>query len=282
MSIPRRPLMDRRPSISTPSTHSASPVDKGNMSLRHVGEGALDDSDSSGSVGKGGDDAILSESSDEGSSLRPLISPALGPTGVIPANPSPLSRVAGQQRWTEDEADGAKGGDEDDDDEASSPSPRSTDTESGASSSPHRQTKSNRLSKRNSRTKSRSRSSTVARLAAPSFPRLMHRDSHSSIRTVTAGEVSFREQDSAKVLETAGNHKRQKSQAMSELVLQPEPAGTEQKEGSPDPTQWTERKTEVVRAEENKLREIGWNALREALEDFADEVSWSFLLDLIW
>ena len=113
----------------------------------------------------------------------------------------------------------------------------------------------------------------------------MHRDSHSSIRTVTAGEVSFREQDSAKVLkaeETAGNHKRQKSQAMSELVLQPEPAGTEQKEGSPDPTQWTERKTEVVRAEENKLREIGWNALREALEDFADEVSWSFLLDLIW
>ena len=39
-----------------------------------------------------------------------------------------------------------------------------------------------------------------------------------------------------------------------------------------DPGKLTERLTEVVRADENKFREYVWDALREMLEGFADEV----------
>lgn len=288
----RRSSLYRRPSISTPSAHSASPGDTSNNSLRHVGEGALDDSDSSGS-GKG-DGKEADSSSDEDTSLRPLISPALNPTRITPAHPSPLSRVAGQQHWTGDEDNGDKddGDDDDDDDDEASPSPGSTDTESGGSSSPRRRPNSGPSSRRNSnRMKNRSRSSTVASLAAPSCPRpLVKQGSCSSIRTVTVGEVSFREHDSTRSLKRDNSfrdgfseglnesvlgtsHRRHQSQALSEFVLDPGEVNPHENGTSAESRcRQTDRGEEIVRTEETYFREKGWDALRETVEHFANEV----------
>jgi hypothetical protein len=276
----------RRPSVSTHSAHSTSPGEKGavNSSLRHVGEGALDDSDSSSASGSGdGDDSSEAGSSDEESNLQPLISPGLPPIRSIPT-PSPLSRVAGQQQWTEDESETREN--ENDDDEASSPSPRSTDTESTGSNSPRRRPKSNsKASKRHStRIMTRSRSSTVASLAAPPIRTLAHQDSFGSIRTVTAGEVSFRDHEAElhehgyglKHEETHRNmratHDRQKSQAVSEFVLDPPDLGHVVAEDLTDPEKMTDRRIEMVRLDETRFRDLAWDALREALEAFADAV----------
>jgi WD repeat-containing protein 24 len=96
------------------SVHSDSPNDspKSHGSHRHVGEGALDDSDSSETdravreAGEGGEG-----SSDEESGLNPLISPYLSARVVVPATPSPLSHVAVQRQWTEGEEEGNGDGD---------------------------------------------------------------------------------------------------------------------------------------------------------------------------
>lgn len=276
----KHPALYRRPSLSAPSTHSASPSDRSNASLRHVGEGALDDSDSSSGSGSGGDGAKYGASSDEETSLLPLTSPILGPLRGIVA-PSPLSRVAGQQQWTEDEDADADAEGKDDEEENSSPSPRSTDTESSGSNSPRQRSKSTMSSRRNStRFKSRSRSSTVASLAAPVVRHrsLTHQESHSSIRTVTA-EVSFRDNESGTGLKAEdtirdlrSTHNRSKSQAVSDCNLDVEAVDDQARESLPDTGKMTERRVELVRFEENNLREIGWAALRDALELFADEV----------
>lgn len=199
----------RKPSFSTPSLtpslysvsmQSESPSEmsmkSAGLSLKHVGDGALDDSDeeeegSGHSAGKGSDadsdadarggfddnwgsTSIPSLRSDSGgtsvaeasASSRLSISPYLYPrtsatTPYAHPNPSPLSRVAGQQTWTEDE-------DERGDDEEDSPSPASSsDSESDSSSNEHAGSRSSK-SKSSRRTRSnrtRSRSSTVASLA---------------------------------------------------------------------------------------------------------------------
>ncbi|KAJ7594255.1 hypothetical protein C8J56DRAFT_926294 [Mycena floridula] len=262
----RRPLGYRRTSASI---QSASPSDKNSVKLRHVGEGALDDSDSSGS-----DDDVAPSSEDETRNV-PNLSPAMTSARLLPAHPSPLSRIAGRNRWSEDED-----GQERDDDDASSPSPQSTDTEAADSEgSPPRRSHSDRSSRRHSsRKKSRSRSSTVALLAAPiSPPSLTHQTSHTSIRTVIAGENSLQDSENARALkeeETIRNlasiptHQRQKSQAISEFVLDDsvieEPRPTV-------PAHFTQRRQEIVSGEEEKLREMVWNVLRGILETFADE-----------
>lgn len=292
--IARRSSIYRRPSVSTPSTHSASPSDR-NVSLRHVGEGALDDSDSSGSgdQGEGGDTpggvggGGGGGSSDEDPGLMPLVSPGLAPLKTVPT-PSPLSRVAGQHRWTEDEGED---GEDKDDDEASSPSPRSTDTESSGSSVPRHRLKSGRSSRRNStRVKSRSGSSTLASLAAPSLHPpltrgLVHQDSHGSIRTVTAGEASFYDHQEGNnsggvkpeetIRDIRAAHNRQKSQPGSEFGVADQGGLGEEETGenpSPDVAKTTERQMDIVCLEEKRLRDLGWDALRQALERFADEV----------
>jgi hypothetical protein len=85
------------PSISTSKSESPN-----YDSHRHVGEGALDDSDSSDSDNAQKENKAEGGSSDEESGLRPLISPYHSTT-VVSTTPSPLSHVAVQQQWSEDE-----------------------------------------------------------------------------------------------------------------------------------------------------------------------------------
>ncbi|KAG0696924.1 hypothetical protein DFH29DRAFT_812461 [Suillus ampliporus] len=259
----RRPSAYSRASAAhseTPSTPSISASDR---SLRHVGEGALDDSDSS----DGGNCGVVSADAPENHSdnevdvppeipLRPIMSKSrslsMGRTG--PAHPSPLSRLAGQ-RWTEDE----DGGKEHGDDEAS-PSPGSTDTDGEGNDSECSTRPQTVKVKAASRMKSRTRSATVAALAAslPSpvqpvseSPHLVKQASHSSIRTVTAGSVREQEQNS-------GHHDENASQADAE---------------SDDYQAWrdmSESRRRTVMEEEAQLREAAWHALRDAVEEFAE------------
>ncbi|KAF6744343.1 hypothetical protein DFP72DRAFT_929836 [Ephemerocybe angulata] len=298
----RHPSAFRRPSLAV-LQNTVSPSERGVLtSLRHVGEGALDDSSSSD--GLEGDETVGAPSDDEQRSLsRQLLSPtALKP---FPA-PSPLriSRVPEQAQISEDEYSEGRGGvvrrdakgaevddgaardDADDEDEASSPSPRSTDTESDRSTSSRREAKSRSSSSRRvyHKLKSRSRSSTIASLPAP--PRLIHQDSHSSIRTVTAGEgyVKERERGQAEMrpppplLEErsvggAYGHRRHQSIPVQGYIQEMGPESEEEGGYSANlgETQVSNRGMDAVRAEERRFREIAWSALRKALDDFLDE-----------
>ncbi|KAF9266459.1 hypothetical protein L218DRAFT_69517 [Marasmius fiardii PR-910] len=287
--LSRRPTIPRRPSNST---HSASP------SLRHVGEGALDDSDSSSS-GEDGHEAGCEEGSvgedlmheeEEPFALRPLISPALGPLRV--SHPSPLSRVA-SRRWTDGENE-TDGKDEDEDDEAS-PSPRSTDSEAdeaqkaaAAGSSSALKWKRTVLSRRSSgvKTKTRSRSSTLTSVQTmtsrkSSTKSILRHDSFASIRTVTASTVDmsvkdFDDQPPAKLRSDEGvkdlrhgKHSRDKSLAISELVLADD--ANRQKSTSVREPAVSCRNQESITADEERYRDIVWVALRESVDIFADE-----------
>lgn len=267
--------------------HSVSPVEKiggggGGGSLRHVGEGALDDSDSSSGSGKADGKDATGDDRESNDGERSLPSSGIAPTRTIPA-PSPLSRVAGRQHWTGDEEDEEQEYNDEDD---ASPSPGSTDTDSTSSSSPPRRRKSS--SSNNSKTrrqvkriKSRSRSSTVALLAAPSPPRLTHQYSSSSIRTVTAGERELeRDEHGLKGEGTfrdlrGGMRPHARSEAGLDSVMG-HGNGVEGAEGAgmedADAGNLTDRLLEVVRVDEKRFRELAWDALREALEEFADEV----------
>lgn len=275
----------RRPSLPVPPLQSSSPVDRSTPSLRHVGEGVLDDSDSSGSeeeeAGEG-EETANANSSDEELDLRPLTSPVLTAPRMIPAGPSPLSRIASHQVWTEDEDDPAR-----DDDDASSPSPQSTETESNSSGSPDTRFRSAKARHKSStQMRTRSRSSTVASLAAPQVRPLTHHQSHSSIRTVTAAETSLNPDDNQDVevpsthqhpQAAQSGHSRQKSQAISELALinsKPTPVIPNElvPEQRLDETHLTERRIDIIQMEERKFRDTTLDALRDALEEFADEV----------
>jgi hypothetical protein len=242
-----------------------------------VGEGALDDSDSSESDDGQQKGKAEGESSDEESGLRPLISPYQS-TRVVPATPSPLSHVAGQQRWTEDEED-----DEDDNDEAS-PSPGSTDTESsGSDGSAQRKKTKAAISRRNSHAKSRSRSSTVASLPASSVlhvrKSLTHKGSGGSIQTVTVGEPDSKEDTAMDTMRSSGktitpeSRKIQRSQTVSNDLASNAPE--EADDNAVESSQWNAKTNEKrklgIMAEEAKLREMGWEILREALGRFAEE-----------
>lgn len=271
-----------RPSMS--SIHSESPSDstKSHGSHRHVGEGALDDSDSSDS--DHAQDGDSESNSDEETGLKPLISPFTAGR-VIPATPSPLSHVAGQQQWTEDEAD-------DKEDDEASPSPGSTDTESSSSDGGSSSRKKTRpgASRRNSliKVKTRSRSSTVASLAVSTLlqarkPPLIKHESHGSIRTVLAGESSIGELDARDETSmdvrgrngstvSADTQTRQRSKALStEHILHTPELGEDESSVPPPQKKMSEiRKLRII-DEEERLRAIGWDTLREALERFADQ-----------
>jgi WD repeat-containing protein 24 len=280
------------------SVHSDSPNDnqKSHGSHRHVGEGALDDSDSSESdravreAGEGGE-AL----SDEESGLKPLISPYPSARVVVPATPSPLSHVAVQRQWTEDEGDG--------DGDDASPSPGSTDTDSsssrssdsdGVGGSVRRKKKSPSLSRRTSRSKSRSRSSTVASLAVSSMlqqvrkPPLVHHESKGSIRTVTGGdpEQDVREESVVDIVAAAaavGKHdkhfspesrKTHRSHAVSmdmavnAAVEEVEPKVVESPEKG---ERMSDKRRLRIVAEEAKFRQMGWDTLRDMFGRFSDE-----------
>lgn len=272
-------------------------------SLKHVGEGALDDSDSSGEE----EDDERSETSsgvnediDEEPTLRPLISPYLFPRNSI-AHPSPLSRLIKQRNWPSD-------GEED---REYSPSPASSDSEGDSSGPPIKKDTASGSgsipSRRRSigtKTGTRSRSSTVASLAASSTAVLVtssnlhplsKKDSRSSIRTVTAGDTSLRESDIAALQrddtirefinsdKPEGNHghKRHLSEAVvSEFLLDDDEQDDTHRNGISREKKVNARRKEAIAESESRFRELGWEALRDALETFADEVSSVYLSSL--
>jgi WD repeat-containing protein 24 len=289
--------------------------------LKHVGEGALDDSDSSGD-----EDGDGKSSDGEERGVGPLTSPHLAKSAMGLVHPSPLSRVAGwsegvdTSREIEDGEDVDKDEDEDEDEDESGPSPLSTDSDSSGSSSPgKRRSRSRRQSLRAA--KSRSRSSTVASLAAPP---LFRQESVASVMTVTAGPPSIQETDGDSVrslmrengslravsanqsrrgsidhLRELGkgsvermfpSHKRNRSHAMSldfgNNVIR-EGATTEKEVLMENPTPnrmrnenvFSEKRKAVIRAEEEKFCGIGWDALKDALERFADDVGQVFFFE---
>ncbi|KAI0003209.1 hypothetical protein BJV74DRAFT_812265 [Russula compacta] len=175
-------------SLQWPSTaNSSGPGDNSSSpSLRHVGEGTLDDSDSSGS------ESDLS-SLPSASAISP-VAQALSRTAypITQSHSSPLSRIAaaGHQTWTEDER-------EVDDD---SPSPASSETESDFETAPARtrararsQSLRRRVARRGSVSATRvavavgsTQAATGAAAAAVSPLVLARPGSRSSMRTVTA------------------------------------------------------------------------------------------------
>ena len=255
----RRPSTYRRPSMVGSS--SVSPVadkDSKTQSTRLVGEGALDDSDSSsGNDSDVGSAGTAGNWSDEEVNLRPsLMAPLLSQQRI--AAPSPLSKMLGRHQKTDEDGDL-------NDDEATSASPQSTDSDSdGPIASLRRQSSSRKVS---GRYKSRSRSSTVASLAASTLgPMLSRQDSASSIRTVVAGDVTHVDGDGGlKAEETIRDlTSREMAPAVAVENVQPDVA--------PNLEHFTERRIELVQTEEKRFKDIGWKALRQALEVLAEQV----------
>ncbi|GAW01415.1 wd repeat-containing protein 24 [Lentinula edodes] len=282
----RRPSVYRRPSTS----YSASPS---SSSLKHVGEGALDDSDSSSSSeGEVNDNQSKDSFFDEESDMQKThVSPAVATSRI--SHPSPLSRVAGQHQWKGNDAEGEVQDDENDDDEASA-SPRSTDSEAsngGNTSLTRTGISSNRrslkrsstsLTKRNIKTRGQSASfltpvSSHLSMSSQQKP-LVRQDSNSSIRTVIAGgEVSYRgdrnEGNSLKAEETIKQLRNVSIQQRKDKTSLPE-IMEGQFDGEVLPSRqvvWTQRHEDIVEKEEGKIRNVVWAAVYQKLEEFADD-----------
>ncbi|KAF9443030.1 hypothetical protein P691DRAFT_844497 [Macrolepiota fuliginosa MF-IS2] len=252
--------------------HSASPIDKNSStSVKNAGEGVLSDSDSS----PGSDDEDEDDGADEQTvgveSSSEEIREEEEEEEQNRITPSPLSRLAEQRHWTED------------DDPGSSPSPGSTDTESeeGDSTSVRRtpgkqgqgQSGSSRRRRVNRPAATRSRSSTLASLpAAPIYvppptmqiqvPRLNTRESKSSIKTVTAAaETSFQTPEPSNGFRDeagreSGSRHRGKVRERERLHEEEEGVGRV----------GTARRADIVGVEEEKMLKYCWEALREAFE----------------
>ncbi|KAJ3718424.1 hypothetical protein C8R42DRAFT_144193 [Lentinula raphanica] len=279
----RRPSTYQRPSTS----YSASPS---SSSLKHVGEGALDDSDSSPSS----EEKLESKETffdDEERKTR--VSPAIVASRI--SHPSPLSRVAGQNQWKGNEGEQ----DDEDDDDEDSASPRSTDSEASNrvnASLSRAMTLSNRRFMRRSSTslttkrvfKSRSQSATLhastssvrssSRLSVSSQQKpLVRQDSHSSIRTVTAGGDSLYRGDqnggvaSLKAEETVKNLRSVSIQEHKQKTAMPsETIGGGVDGGALTSVIRTQRHSDIVEEEEHRMRSIVWDLLQQKLEDIAD------------
>ena len=245
----------QEPSIPMSESTSENMKNSSHSSYRHVGEGALDDSDSS--------DGVQEElDSNEETGLRPSIPPYQA-TRAIPPTPSPLSHATGRQQWMEDEGDDEK--------DESSPSPGSTDTDSdggpGGKSSPRkkRQSRVNSLKKY-----TRNRSSTVASFTAPSFLQiqttsLAEQESQSSIKTVILGDTSVEESEETMADVKGWNDtnditpeskKRQHLKALSSEYMSNVPEKN-MSESS-------------ILSEEEKFRMMGWDVLKDAFGRFSE------------
>jgi len=266
-------------------------------SLRHAGEGALEDSDSSDGPASG---SVADSHASEmdlvemapllpKSGLSKVRSISAGRAG--PAHPSPLSRLAGQQQWAEEDEEerpcagaGPATGTSQcrvEEDEAS-PSPVSSDTDGERSDDTEGEVQQRAVtmkprsgSRKNSgaharRLKGRSRSSTVASLAAlvesptRSSPSRPPTDSPKPLYSVIRKTGS---QSSIGTVIAASAHEQGDDVAVMD--------SSKCLGGDREPASWAEmshqQKVAVVE-DEGRLREAGWRALREALEEYADEV----------
>ncbi|KAJ3993255.1 hypothetical protein F5050DRAFT_1578031 [Lentinula boryana] len=260
----RRSSVYRRPSASYGASPSSS-------SLKHVGEGALDDSDSSSSSGAEVNNSKDSVFDDEESDIRKThVSPAIAVSRI--SHPSPLSRVAGQNQWkgNEDEEQ-----DEENDDDEDSASPRSTDSE-GSNGVSKSRSQSVTLHTSASFT-ARSSNSRLSVSSSQQKP-LVRQDSHSSIRTVVASGDSFYRGDhnggnSLKVEETIKDLRNvpvQQRKENSSVPLEMTKGQTDEENLPSKTVVWTQRHANLVEEEERRMRSIVWDAAHQKLEEMAD------------
>ncbi|KAG6375919.1 hypothetical protein JVT61DRAFT_2787 [Boletus reticuloceps] len=306
----------RRPSVYSRSMASAQSLSPSDRSLRHVGEGALDDSDSSdggvasesvaeshvGEVDHGNGSVEMGTTpgpapltlplpAKSGMSRAKARSMSAGRTG--PAHPSPLSQLAGQRQWVEDDDSEREALSMDtgpgmvlspshakrriDEDEAT-PSPLSSDTDDERSDDSEAEIRQRAVMmksrRKNSmahvrRLKNRSRSSTVASLAAPGPLLSPARSSPSRLPTGSPEPT----QD---VIGRTGSQSSVQTVIATSIREQENEVGGSGKDVAEDEERvgWVEMSYEqqvAVVEEERQLREAGWRALREALEEYADE-----------
>lgn len=212
-------------------------------------------------------------------SRLPPLSPSFHPRTGNPAHPSPLSQVVGQQSWTEDERD------EDD-----SPSPASTSGSDSSDTSPARKvSRSTRW--KSTRSKTRSRSSTVASLAVSSSHRtLIKQESYSSIRTVIATNTPGTDHNQDRELHrddtvrdlrnrpssikaSPNHHHRAGSVGLSsEFFLDPDKYGELDAAASLSSAKTHADCAKSIQEAEFAYRELGWEALRKSFESFAELV----------
>lgn len=255
----RRSAILRRQSVGA-AHHSASPIDKNSTSVKNAGEGILSDSDSSpgSDIEDEEEETVGAQSTDEEILTLPAV-----PT------PSPLSRLAQERHWTDQEED-----------EAPSPSPGSTDTESEEDSTSARRRPTLNKTRRGptTRPKPRSRSSTLASLPAPPrmTPMPMNRGPQSSTKVITVAERTVQTPEQPIVVrddvarDTSSRHRsggRRENTHVANDVL-----------ASTKLVKVTVRREDIVAAHENQMLEYGWEALREAFEEFVIAVSTLFLL----
>ncbi|KAI6119652.1 hypothetical protein EDD17DRAFT_1605846 [Pisolithus thermaeus] len=305
----RRPSVFSRSSV-VPSAQSESPSVTSSGSLRHVGEGALDDSDSSDEecqreegaaagtatvVGEknrnpdlagAGEDTALSENQLVRPSIAATRSLSLNRSG--PIQPSPLSRLAVQQSWPNPSTEEKSRTDSDED---GSPSPFSTDSEGARRCSDEEcdRTKHHVWSARigsmvkihprkTSRVRhGRSRSSTTASLVAPVHP-------VSPVAVLSPAGSAVNTPLSAHFEQ---NRKREKeptrrlSQSSIQTVIAPSlrDPDPDMRTGLPDVDslvleRWNEmgdQEKKVVMEEEARLHDTTWQAMRDTLEEYADQ-----------
>ncbi|KAI0317396.1 hypothetical protein OF83DRAFT_146560 [Amylostereum chailletii] len=313
--FPRRPsnagFLSSRPRASSSYTSrlpisSPSPVpsEASTRSLRHVGEGALDDSDSSS------EESAQSDDSKDPYEPTPR-PPSVGGSAIRnPAQqPSPLSRVTSQQSsqsGTEKEVDE----DEEEDGDEDTPSPASTDSDSDASrsgsvrliasaSGAARRSRPRKGSVFRATSKSISRTRTRAAISVPNLPSgstsrpppletrpMLRRASRSSMRTVTAGDASMGEVDQeggGSVTEGqvglghGGPASSPRSRRIPSGETQPESlfspasgAGPQAARRDSSDGVKSARAAEAIREREERMREMGWRALSRALEGYAE------------
>ena len=301
----------RRPSLAVSlggpvglNNNNGSPSDKSSPSLRHVGEGVLDDdSDSGSSEGDGEREEIADmHSTDDEHVSKTHESPGFGLGSLWPSEPSsPLSQITRGQPWRD--GNGLRNEDNGDDaDEDTSPSPQSTSEQETDSQGfiMHRKSSGSQSRCRVRKTsngkisKQRSRSSTVASLAAPVIPRpklLAHQDSHSSIRTVTAAETSALDPSTEAVRpwQNGGGgggggggeqdnrlgHRKQRSVPVSEFMFNSSAKMLNLNDHCVEfatENLATERRIEIVRAEDKRYQEITLKELKKVLEEYSEEV----------
>jgi hypothetical protein len=265
-------------------------------SLRHVGEGTLDDSDSDKS----------DENNMEGEDGR-LASHVVA-SKAAPVNPSPLSKIG----WTDEgsdvfEDDEDEGEHEDEDEDDASPSPCSTNSDYGGSDDAHlpHVHRSPNVRVRKARSKTRSRSSTVAMLAAPPMGR---RGSPTSVRTVMAeslrkpgldqlpdAQLRRRSADVIKGGDTkkgvaleqqlsgsVGHRVRTSHPLPGEYLQERDVGGSERGEVNESTerlsihekpkNRFSDKRIATISADEQRFNSMGWDSLRDTFEIFADGV----------
>ena len=261
----RRPSSSFLSSPSIRSIHSDSPGDsaRGTPSLKHVGEGALDDSDSSESEEDSA--LVIASRSDSGDEEAPLTHPVYTPLRPgIAVHPSPLAH---QQVWTEDEGDN----------DEESPSPGSS-SDSDGRGPPRRPKLKRSRTKSSARSQTRSRSSTVASLAVnASSTKLVRKASSASVRTVVACHAADQDDGGLpgpnatkpeKAVRPIHNRTRSTTFADEVKIGLSRVLAEDNVDGGGEPAECSVS----VREAEARFRELGWSALREVVDDLADQV----------